>query len=59
MPKYEPEKTPTEELVDASKQAVQDYESYLLDQLGWRELAQTMTALRKQIVSWESKMKSR
>lgn len=59
MSKYEPDKTPTEELIDAAKRAVDDYESYLLDQVGWRELAQTMTALRKQIVSWETKMKSR
>jgi len=59
MPKYEPDKTPTEELADAAKRAVEDYEAYLLDQLGWRELAQTMTELRKQVVSWESKMKSR
>lgn len=59
MSKYEHDKTPTEELVDAAKRAVEDYEAYLLDQTGWRELAQTMTALRKQIVSWESKMKSR
>jgi hypothetical protein len=59
MSKYEPDKTPTEELLDASKRAVEDYEAYLLDKVGWRELAQTMTALRKKIAAWESKMKSR
>lgn len=59
MTKYEPDKTPTEELVDAAKKAVEDYEAYLLDQIGWRELAQTMTALRKKVQTWESKMKSR
>ena len=45
MSKYEPEKTPTEELIDAAKRAVEDYESYLLDQMGWRELAQTISTV--------------
>lgn len=52
------DKTPTEEMADAAKKAVVDYESYLLDELGWRELAKTMTVLRKRVAEWESKINS-
>jgi hypothetical protein len=52
------DKNPTEELIGAAKKAVADYESYLLDQLSWKELADTMTFLRKRVKEWETKMRS-
>jgi hypothetical protein len=53
------DKNPTEDLVDAAREAVKDYEGYLLDSLGWRELAQTMEVLREKILAYESKKQSR
>jgi hypothetical protein len=53
------DKTPTEELLDAARAAVKDYEGYLLDSIGWRELAQTMETLRKKILTYEEKIQSR
>ena len=53
------DKNPTEELLDAARAAVKDYEGYLLDKLGWRELAQTMEVLRDKILAYESKIQSR
>lgn len=43
------EKELQEELLNAAALAVHSYEEYLLDQIGWRELAQVMDALRKSI----------
>lgn len=43
------EKELQEELLNAAAMAVHSYEEYLLDQIGWRELAQVMDALRKSI----------
>lgn len=37
------------ELVAAGLSTLSSYESYLLDSVTWRELAQTMTRLRKAI----------
>jgi hypothetical protein len=37
------------ELVTAGLNTLSSYESYLLDNVTWRELAQTMTRLRKAI----------
>jgi len=37
------------ELVAAGLNTLSSYESYLLDSVTWRELAQTMTRLRKAI----------
>ena len=37
------------ELVTAGLNTLSSYESYLLDSVTWRELAQTMTRLRKAI----------
>ena len=53
------DKNPTEDLVDAARDAVKDYECYLMDNLGWRELAQTMEVLREKILAYESKKQSR
>ena len=33
-------------LVDAAQEAVTDYEQYLLDRIGYNELAESMTELR-------------
>lgn len=38
-----------EDLLNASALAIHSYEEYLLDKVGWRELAQIMDALRKSI----------
>lgn len=35
------------ELIAATTNTLSTYEGYLLDQVGWRELAMTMTRLRK------------
>lgn len=35
------------ELIAAANHTISQYEGYLLDQVGWRELSQTMTRLRK------------
>ena len=63
MPRHDKDKdkdkTPTEELLDAAREAVKDYEAYLLDNVGWRELAQTMEVLREKILAYESKIQSR
>jgi hypothetical protein len=59
MPRQDKDKNPTEELVDAARAAVKDYEAYLLDNMGWRELAQTMEVLRDKIIAYESKIQSR
>jgi len=53
------DKNPTQDLVDAAREAVKDYEAYLLDNTGWRELAQTMEVLREKILAYESKIQSR
>ena len=47
MPRHDKDKNPTEELLDAARAAVKDYEAYLMDSVGWRELAQTMEVLRE------------
>lgn len=57
MPRHD--KNPTQDLVDAAREAVKDYEAYLLDNTGWRELAQTMEVLREKILAYESKIQSR
>ncbi len=59
MPRHDKDKNPTEELLDAARDAVKDYEAYLLDNVGWRELAQTMEVLREKILAYESKIQSR
>lgn len=61
MPRHDKDrdKTPTEELLDAAREAVKDYEAYLMDNVGWRELAQTMEVLREKILAYESKIQSR
>jgi hypothetical protein len=45
------EKELNEELLNAAALAVHSYEEYLLDQIGWRELAQVMDALRKAVTA--------
>jgi hypothetical protein len=45
------EKELHEELLNAAALAVHSYEEYLLDQVGWRELAQVMDALRKSVTA--------
>jgi len=63
MPRHDKDrdrdKTPTQELLDAAREAVKDYEAYLMDNVGWRELAQTMEVLREKILAYESKIQSR
>ena len=59
MPRHDKDKNPTQELLDAAREAVKDYEAYLLDNVGWRELAQTMEVLREKILAYESKIQSR
>jgi hypothetical protein len=61
MPRHDKhrDKNPTEELLDAAREAVKDYEAYLMDNVGWRELAQTMEVLREKILAYESKIQSR
>ena len=46
------------ELVTAGLNTLSSYESYLLDNVTWRELAQTMTRLRKAIREVEALEKS-
>jgi hypothetical protein len=43
------EKELQDDLLTAAALAVHSYEEYLLDQIGWRELAQVMQSLRKSI----------
>ena len=43
------EKELHDDLLNAAALAVHSYEEYLLDQIGWRELAQVMQSLRKSI----------
>jgi len=45
------EKELHDDLLNAAALAVHSYEEYLLDQIGWRELARTMDALRKAILA--------
>jgi hypothetical protein len=45
------EKELNEDLLNAAALAVHSYEEYLLDQVGWRELAKVMDSLRKAIVA--------
>lgn len=45
------EKELNEDLLNAAALAVHSYEEYLLDQVGWRELAKVMDSLRKSIVA--------
>ena len=59
MPRHDKDKNPTQELLDAARDAVKDYEAFLLDNVGWRELAQTMEVLREKILAYESKIQSR
>jgi len=61
MPRHDKDrdKNPTQELLDAARDTVKDYESYLMDNVGWRELAQTMEVLREKILAYESKIQSR
>ena len=40
-----------EELLNSAALAIHSYEEYLLDKVGWRELAQVMDALRKSITA--------
>lgn len=40
------EKSPLEELMELAKKAIKDYELYLLDQMGSRELARTMLQIK-------------
>lgn len=52
-----PEKTAEElqqELVDAASCTVNSYEEYLMDKIGWRDLASIMTNLRKKIQAVDS-----
>lgn len=49
MPIKKTEKELYEDLVAAASQTVNSYEEYLLDKLGWRELAQVMDKLRKSL----------
>lgn len=45
------EKELNEDLLNAAALAVHSYEEYLLDQMGWRELAQIMDSLRKSVLA--------
>jgi len=45
------EKELHEDLLNAATQTVHSYEQYLLDEIGWRELAQVMDTLRKSVVA--------
>jgi hypothetical protein len=45
------EKELQEELLSSAALAIHSYEEYLLDKVGWRELAQVMDALRKSITA--------
>jgi hypothetical protein len=45
------EKELNEDLLNAAALAVHSYEEYLLDQMGWRELAQVMDSLRKSVLA--------
>jgi len=45
------EKELNEDLLNAAALAVHSYEEYLLDVVGWRELAQVMDGLRKSITA--------
>lgn len=49
MPIKKTEKELHEDLIAAASQTVNSYEGYLLDKLGWRELAQVMDKLRKSL----------
>jgi len=51
MPIKKTEKELHEDLVTAASQAVNSYEEYLLDKIGWRELAQIMDKLRKSLTA--------
>lgn len=51
MPIKKTEKELYEDLVTAASQAVNSYEEYLLDKIGWRELAQIMDKLRKSLTA--------
>lgn len=42
------------ELIAAGNHTLSQYEGYLLEQVGWRELAQTMTRLRKAVKEAEA-----
>jgi hypothetical protein len=45
------EKELHEDLLNAAALAVHSYEEYLLDVVGWRELAQVMDGLRKSVTA--------
>lgn len=45
------EKELQEELLNSAALAIHSYEEYLLDKVGWRELAQVMDTLRKSITA--------
>lgn len=45
------EKELHEDLLNAAALAVHSYEEYLLDVMGWRELAQVMDGLRKSVTA--------
>jgi hypothetical protein len=45
------EKELNEDLLNAAALAVHSYEEYLLDVVGWRELAQVMGGLRKSVTA--------
>jgi hypothetical protein len=45
------EKELNEDLLNAAALAVHSYEEYLLDQMGWRELAKVMDSLRKSVLA--------
>jgi hypothetical protein len=51
MPIKKTEKELHEDLIAAASQTVNSYEEYLLDKLGWRELAQVMDKLRKSLAA--------
>jgi len=45
------EKELNEDMLNAAALAVHSYEEYLLDVVGWRELAQVMDGLRKSVTA--------
>lgn len=49
------EKELQDDLLNAAARAIHSYEEYLMDQTGWRELAQVMDSLRKIVIAIDKK----
>jgi hypothetical protein len=56
MRRDKPEREMQADLLLSAALAVKAYEDYLLDRIGWMELARIMTALRKNVVALDPKL---